>query len=192
MENTTDFPNSKKVIEAVPIEGDIPENILDSDYVTVVYETEDLNARRVNETVMISEKSFDDSDYVTVIYETEDINDDPNVQTVSKDRGSPARTGKIIENIPDKFDCNPDDPNSSRVGSVNETDTIPEKSFDDITDDPNVQNSDNRGSLARTGKILENTPENPTPKKVVVIPILRSKKQVSAKKERSKRILKVS
>ena len=107
--------------------------------------------------------------HTTVVYETEDI-------TLKEET----------------LDFIPDDLNASRVGNVNETVIIPEKSFDDITDDPNVQNSNDRGSLAITGKILENTQENPTPKKVVVIPLLRSKKQVSAKKERSKKILKVS
>ena len=138
LENIADDPNSMNVIKAVPIEEDDPENSLDSNYRTIVYDTEDITLKE------------------------------------------------------ETLDCIPDDLHASRVGNVNETVTIPEKSFDNITDDPNVQNSNDRGSLARTGKILENTPENPTPKKVVVIPLLRSKKQVSAKKERSKKILKVS
>ena len=44
LENTTDNPNSKKVIEAVPIE-DGPENIHDSNYMTVVYDTEDITLK---------------------------------------------------------------------------------------------------------------------------------------------------
>ena len=70
LEKITDDPNSKKVIKTVPIEEDGPENILDSNYRTIVYDTEDitlkeetldyipddLNANRVgnvNETVII-------------------------------------------------------------------------------------------------------------------------------------------
>merc|ERR1719483_1148839 len=123
LENTPDDLNPKKVIEAVPIDEDGPENIFDSNYRTVVYDTEDITLK---------------------------------------------------EGI---LDCIPDDSNASRVANVNETVRIPEKSFDDINDDPNVQNSNDRGSIARTGKIIENTPDNSNPEKVVVIPLLRSKKQ---------------
>ena len=130
IENTTDNPNSKKVIEAVPIEEDGPEHILDSNYRTVVFDTEDITLKE-----------------------------------------------EILDSIPD-------DLNASRDGNVNKTVIKTENSFDD----PNVQKvSKDRRSLARAEKIIENTPDNPTLKKVVVIPLLRSKKQVSAKKERSKR-----
>ena len=128
IENTTDNPSSKKVIQAVPIE-DGPENILNSNYMTVVYDTEDVTLK-------------------------EEI-----------------------------LDCIPDDLNVSMDGNVNGIVIKPENSFDD----PNVQKvSKYRRSLARVEKIIENTPDNPTLKKVVVIPLLGSKKQVSAKKERSK------
>ena len=88
------------------------------------------------------------------------------------------------------LDCIPDDLNASRDGNVNETVMIPAKSFDDFTDDPNLQKvSKNRGSLARIERILENIPKNTNSKRVVVIPLLRSNTQMSAKKERSKKIL---
>ena len=73
---------------------------------------------------------------------------------------------KLKEEILDSI---PDDLNASRDGNVNKTVIKTENSFDD----PNVQKvSKDRRSLARAEKIIENTPDNPTLKKVVVIPLL--------------------